>query len=246
VQQEQALDRLATALRYVRACLNSVILDTLRACAYATAIPLPGPAGAEKAGEEDHEDAHEYWERIRGMLPTPREQRVAYLLFHCGLQPEDIVRLYPQEVGEKPVHYRSFAHTGGPPPAIRKDLRITPIGQIHAHSDPITQPHQPYQVACLPSSRSLTRPEHPSPRAADRIHARCGKTCSPESGSPTTASTGSRYQRSEIAEIAETRRAANSPLRVLGRRVQHIHSAVLAAPPRLQAGSNRSLISSIM
>ncbi len=40
-------------------------------------------------------------ERIRGMLPTPREQRVAYLLFHCGLQPEDIVRLYPQEVGER-------------------------------------------------------------------------------------------------------------------------------------------------
>jgi len=45
-QQERALDRLATALRYVRACLNSVILDTLRAYAYATAIPLPGPAGA--------------------------------------------------------------------------------------------------------------------------------------------------------------------------------------------------------
>ncbi len=101
VQQGQALDRLATALRYVRACLNSVILDTLRACAYATAIPLPGPAGAGKAAEEDHEDVHAYWERIRGMLPTEREQRVAYLLFHCGLQPEDIVRLYPQEVGER-------------------------------------------------------------------------------------------------------------------------------------------------
>jgi len=34
------------------------------------------------------------------MLPSAREQRVAYLLFHCGLQPEDIVRLYPQELGE--------------------------------------------------------------------------------------------------------------------------------------------------
>src|SRR6266851_1518062 len=30
-----------------------------------------------------------------------------------------------------------------------KYLRITHIGQIHAHSDPITQPHQPYQVARL-------------------------------------------------------------------------------------------------
>jgi hypothetical protein len=95
-RQEQALDRLATALRYVRACLNSVILDTLRAHTYATAIPLPEPAGAGKA----EEDAQAYWERIRGMLPTEREQRVAYLLFHCGLQPEDIVHLYPQEVGD--------------------------------------------------------------------------------------------------------------------------------------------------
>ncbi len=99
-QQEQALDRLATALRYVGACLNSVILDTLRADTFATAIPLPGPAVAGKAEEEDHEDAHTYWERIREMLPSAREQRVAYLLFHCGLQPEDIVRLYPQESGD--------------------------------------------------------------------------------------------------------------------------------------------------
>ena len=100
-QQEQALDRLAMALRYVRACLNGVILDTLRAYTYATAMPLPEPAEAGEAEEEDHEDAHAYWERIRGMLPTEREQRVAYLLFHCGLQPEEIVHLYPQEVGER-------------------------------------------------------------------------------------------------------------------------------------------------
>ena len=97
VQQEQALDRLEMALQYVRACLNSVILDTLRAHAYTTLIPFPRPA---RAGEKDHEDAQASWERIRGMLPTEREQRVAYLLFHCGLPPEDIVRLYPQEVGD--------------------------------------------------------------------------------------------------------------------------------------------------
>jgi hypothetical protein len=97
-QQEQAINRLTTALRYVRACLNGVILDTLRAYTYATAMPLPGPA---EAGVEDHEDAHASWERICGMLPSAREQRVAYLLFHCGLQPEDIVRLYPHELGDR-------------------------------------------------------------------------------------------------------------------------------------------------
>ena len=31
------------------------------------------------------------------MLSNPREQRVAYLLFHCGLKPREIVRLCPQE-----------------------------------------------------------------------------------------------------------------------------------------------------
>ena len=47
--------------------------------------------------EKRLEDGRESWERLCGMLPTEREQRVAYLLFHCGLQPMDIVRTYPQE-----------------------------------------------------------------------------------------------------------------------------------------------------
>ncbi len=51
--------------------------------------------------EEDHGGTHAQWERIREMLPTAREQRVAYLLFHCGLQLEDIVRLYPHELGDR-------------------------------------------------------------------------------------------------------------------------------------------------
>jgi hypothetical protein len=34
------------------------------------------------------------------MLPNEREQRVAYLLFHCGLRPGDIVRLFPQEFSD--------------------------------------------------------------------------------------------------------------------------------------------------
>jgi hypothetical protein len=49
----------------------------------------------------------------------------------------------------KPFRCPSVAHTVGPPPAIGEQLRITHIGQIHAHSHPIAQPHQPYQVACL-------------------------------------------------------------------------------------------------
>ncbi len=31
------------------------------------------------------------------MLPTRRELRLAYLLYHCGLKPREIVRFCPQE-----------------------------------------------------------------------------------------------------------------------------------------------------
>ena len=31
------------------------------------------------------------------MLPAGREQRLAYLLYHCGLKPREIVRFCPQE-----------------------------------------------------------------------------------------------------------------------------------------------------
>ena len=34
---------------------------------------------------------------LRNMLSDMREQRLVYLLFHCGLKPKDIVRTYPQE-----------------------------------------------------------------------------------------------------------------------------------------------------
>src|SRR5260370_40793085 len=70
VHQGQALDRLATALRYVRACLNSVILDTLRACAYATAIPLPGAPRSGRAAGGCRAAVRAAWQRIRGMVPT--------------------------------------------------------------------------------------------------------------------------------------------------------------------------------
>jgi len=104
------LKRLSTALKYLRISLNSVILDTLRVHeARSTVKPLlelagatgtagaVGQTGKAEQVEKRLEGGQEWWERIRGMLPTEREQRVAYLLFHCGLQPMDIVRTYPQE-----------------------------------------------------------------------------------------------------------------------------------------------------
>jgi hypothetical protein len=109
-KQELGLERLSTALKYLRISLNGVILDTLRVHeARSTVKPLlelagatgtagaAGQTGKAEQVEKRLEGGQEWWERIRGMLPTEREQRVAYLLFHCGLQPMDIVRTYPQE-----------------------------------------------------------------------------------------------------------------------------------------------------
>jgi hypothetical protein len=96
-KQELGLERLSTALKYLRISLNSVILDTLRVEAHSTAKPSLEPTEAADVVEKRLGDGREWWERICGMLPTEREQRMAYLLFHCGLQPMDIVRTYPQE-----------------------------------------------------------------------------------------------------------------------------------------------------
>jgi len=43
------------------------------------------------------EDPHELWKLLQKILPDVREQRLAYLLFHCGLSPREIVRSDPQK-----------------------------------------------------------------------------------------------------------------------------------------------------
>ena len=43
------------------------------------------------------ETPRQFWERLQRLLPDGREQRLVYLLYHCGLRPAEIVRLCPQE-----------------------------------------------------------------------------------------------------------------------------------------------------
>ncbi len=97
VQQEPALGRLSTALQYMRASLNGVMLDALRAHTQFSVKLLAEAVELGELTEKTHKGSQADWERICRLLPTEREQRVAYLLFHCGLQPEEIVRLCPQE-----------------------------------------------------------------------------------------------------------------------------------------------------
>ena len=103
VTQRVEFSQLAPALQYLRASLNGAILNTLRA------YSRPGVVSLQEPGEpamEDHPDSSELWEILQTLLPNKREQRLASLLFHCGLSPREIVRCCPQEWSDVQEIYR--------------------------------------------------------------------------------------------------------------------------------------------
>src|SRR5207302_5406887 len=102
--QKVAFNTLAAALRYLHLSLNGAILDSLRSNARSREVSLPEP------GEpyiEDVTSSSEVWEIIQTMLPDKREQRLAYLLFYCGLKAREIVRYLPQEWSDVHEIYRT-------------------------------------------------------------------------------------------------------------------------------------------
>ena len=97
---------LAAALQYLRASLNGVILDTLRAYARPREVILPEAGEAGELQAEDTADRGEVWEALQTMLSDEREKRLAYLLFHCGLKSREIIRFCPQEWSDVREIYR--------------------------------------------------------------------------------------------------------------------------------------------
>lgn len=95
--QQLEFGTLAAALRYLSACLNGAILDTLRTYSRAKEKPLPMPGLPGEPEVEDSDDNREFWQVIERILQNKHEQRLAYLLFHCGLKPREIVHYLPQE-----------------------------------------------------------------------------------------------------------------------------------------------------
>jgi hypothetical protein len=88
------------ALLALRVSLNGVILDSLRisfqpGAASSTPEPLESdvPTCAGDSGVE--------WDQLQSLLLAERERRLAYLLYHCGLRPAEIVRLYPREWSDR-------------------------------------------------------------------------------------------------------------------------------------------------
>ena len=104
--QRVEFSTLAAALQYLRASLHGAILDMLRAYARPREVSLPGPGEPGEPLVEDSTDNSEVWESLQMILSNPREQRLAYLLFHCGLKPREIVRFCPQEWSDVQEIYR--------------------------------------------------------------------------------------------------------------------------------------------
>src|SRR5947209_1554207 len=95
--QEIEFRTLAAALRYLRASLHGAILDTLRAYSRPHEVPLPEPGEAGEPLVEEWDDGQDLWEVIQSLIPDERELRVAYLIFHCGLKPREIVHFCSEE-----------------------------------------------------------------------------------------------------------------------------------------------------
>ncbi len=98
--------RLAAALQYLYASLNGAILDTLRAYARPREVLLPELAELGEPQVEEQAASLELWEILQRVLPSERELRLAYLLYHCGLKPREIVRSCQEEWPDVQEIYR--------------------------------------------------------------------------------------------------------------------------------------------
>ena len=105
-QQQVAFRTLAGALAYLRASLNGAILDTLRAYARPRGVPLPEPGAPGEPSVEARCASLKLWEILQKVLPSKREQRLAYLLYHCNLKPREIVRFFQEEWPDVQEVYR--------------------------------------------------------------------------------------------------------------------------------------------
>lgn len=97
---------LAAAMQYLHACLNGAILDTLRAYARPREVTLPEAGEVGELQAEDTTENSEVWDALQTMLSDEREKRLAYLLFHCGLKPREVIRFCPQEWSDVYEIYR--------------------------------------------------------------------------------------------------------------------------------------------
>ncbi len=91
LQRQLACETFSEVLVYLRASLNGAILETLRVSERTGAVSSLWP------DVEVCPDRSKVWDRLQARLAGERELRLVYLLYHCGLDPAEIVRYCPQE-----------------------------------------------------------------------------------------------------------------------------------------------------
>lgn len=101
-----AFSTLAAALRYLHASLNAAIYDSVRAQVRRKEVPLPEPGSSAEPFIEDEIESQELLHLLQEMFSRKREQRLIYLLYHCGLKPREILRECPQEFSDVHEIYR--------------------------------------------------------------------------------------------------------------------------------------------
>ncbi len=100
IDQQVECNSLATAFSYLRVSLNGAVLDMLRTYSRPKEASSPQPGFPKELPREDVPSSAGVWAFLQGMPLSIREQRLAYLLFHCGLGPKEIVRRCPQEFSD--------------------------------------------------------------------------------------------------------------------------------------------------
>ncbi len=106
--QSMEFATLYSVLSYLHATLNGIIIDTLRShLRFSTKEALlPEQGYCEDPSAEDRIGLQYLWECILSLLSDERERRLAYLLYHCGLKPREIVVRCSQEFDDVKEIYR--------------------------------------------------------------------------------------------------------------------------------------------
>ncbi len=104
--QKVEFQSLVAALSYLHATLNGVIMDTTRSHLRSKEVPWPEADSYEEPVASEPDMWHNTWLSIQSLLPDAREQRLAYLLYYCGLKPREVVIRCPNEFADVKEVYR--------------------------------------------------------------------------------------------------------------------------------------------
>jgi hypothetical protein len=91
------LRSLTAVLQHLRASVNGAMLDTLRAYQRTGEVSRPVSGAPGEPSMDYVTCCSELWDIHKSLFSNPREQRLAYLLFHCGLRPREIVQYCSRE-----------------------------------------------------------------------------------------------------------------------------------------------------